>query len=262
MKRKFYVLLILIFFIISVLTVNSYAAPYNFTTSMTASSQTVQASSEVVVTVKVSNLNVGENGINGFTAFISYDGDVFEPLTDSSVEGNNDWVPAYAPGTGKVSLKKTKFVKADEEIMQISLKTKAGLAAGTQGQVKLDNITASNSGDDISSAAVSTTITIGSGTANPPTTTPTPIPITNNVNNVTPLNVTPNNNTNRNTNNSSNRATNNSLSNLTNNQVENKADNDIPYTGTESGSVAKIIIGVILIALIVYIKIERMKDIK
>ena len=261
MKRKFYVLLILIFFIISVLTVNVDATPYNFTTSMTASSQTVQASSEVVVTVKVSNLNVGENGINGFTAFISYDGDVFEPLTDSSVEGNNDWVPAYAPGTGKVSLKKTKFVKADEEIMQISLKTKAGLADGTQGQVKLDNITASNTGDDISSAAVSTTITIGSGTVNPPTTIQKPN--TNNVNNTTPLiinaNVTPNNNTNRNTNNSTNSVANNTVA---NNQVENKADNDMPYTGTDSSSIAKIIIGVILIALIVYIKIERMKDIK
>ena len=40
--------------------------------------------------------------------------------------------------------------------------------------------------------------------------------------------------------------------------VANSADSDMPYTGTDSGALARIIIGVIFIALVIYIKIQRM----
>ena len=142
-----------------------------------------------------------------------------------------------------------------------SLKTKSGLADNTQGEVKLSQITASNSATEITASTVSTMITIGAGVAeppttqNPPTTNPptTTIPI-----NTAPTNVVPNNNTSI-----TNRVVENKTVNNTSNEVENISNNDnIPYTGSESSALSKIIIGVILIALIAYIKIERMKDVK
>jgi hypothetical protein len=244
--------------IISILTVS--ASALSFTTSMTASNQKVTAATEVVVTVKISNLDVGDNGLNSFTANLYYDSDVFESLTDSSIEGLNGWIAAYSSGTGKMTLQKSSFVKSDEEIVQISLKTKSGLADNTQGEVKLSQIIASNSVDEISANSVSTTITISSATSN----TIIEIPTNNTVNNIVEnnvINITPTNNTNTiNTTNNTNETNN---VNITNNViVDNTVENDMPYTGSESSSLSKIIIGIILLAMVAYIKIERMKDIK
>jgi hypothetical protein len=250
---------------ISVLTVK--ASALSFTTTMTASNQKVTSATEVIITVKVSNLDVGDNGINSFSANLYYDSDVFETTTDSSVEGLNGWKAAYAPGTGKLTLQKSSFVKSDEEIMQISLKTKGGLSDNTQGEVKLSQIIASNSVDEISANSVSTTITIASASSsiniipvdNTVNTTNNTVEITpeNNTVSITPINTT--NNTN-NTNNATNITNNiNTTNNITN---DNTVSNNMPYTGSESSSLSKIIIGIILIAMVAYIKIERMKDIK
>lgn len=269
--KKFLVLSLMMMLIISLWPVVATAANYSFTVSMTAKNSKVASGSGVMITVKLSNLNVGENGINSFSAYLSYDTNVFETLTDSSVDGLNGWVPSYTPGTGKVSLYRPTFLKTDEEIMTIELKTKSGLADGTQGEVKLSTIIVSNSSDEIMASPVSTNITIGTETAidpvnpnpvanvtpievNPGNVVPTPVPVVNNAapaNNSTVIGPITNS-----------VPTNNSVS--TNRiQVANESGSDIPYTGTDSNGLAKIIIGVIFISLVIYIKIERMdKEIK
>lgn len=272
-KKRFLIVILLIMFLVtSILSVNVSAADsnYSFTVTMTANNTKVEPGSEVLVAVKVSNLNAGDNGINGFSAILSYDTDLFEPLTESSVDGVDGWKASYEKS--KVQLYKDKYQKTDGEIMQISLKTKADVAVGTQGDIKLSTIKASNSVDEIGTKDVSTSITIGngndSGTVIPINNTPTnnPIPIQPNNNTPqTPVNIVPTNNSIvRNT------TTDNvvdDLSNETNTsngiQVVNESDDDMPYTGTDSDALARIIIGVIFIALVMYIKIERMnKDIK
>lgn len=270
MKKKFLILSLIMMLIITLLSVTATAATYSFTVSMTANNSRVTAGSEVLITVKLSNLNVGENGINSFSAYLSYDTDVFETLTDSSIDGVNGWVPNYTTGTGKVSLYRPTFLKTDEEIMQISLKTKAGLTDGTQGEVKLSTIIVSNSSDEIMASPVSTNITIGSTTSGEPIVTaptnqatpisinatvtpaPTPVPVNNTAAPVNNTTVIPVNNT---------TTTNTQVQNQI--QVVNESGEDMPYTGTDSNALARIIIGVIFIGLVIYIKIERMnKDIR
>ena len=272
-KKRFLIVILLIMFLVtSILSVNVSAADsnYSFTVTMTANNTKVEPGSEVLVAVKVSNLNAGDNGINGFSAILSYDTDLFEPLTESSVDGVDGWKASYEKS--KVQLYKDKYQKTDGEIMQISLKTKADVAVGTQGDIKLSTIKASNSVDEIGTKDVSTSITIGngndSGTVIPINNTPTnnTIPIQPNNNTPqTPVNIVPTNNSIvRNT------TTDNvvdDLSNETNTsngiQVVNESDDDMPYTGTDSDALARIIIGVICISLVMYIKIERMnKEIK
>lgn len=260
MKKKILILSLIIMLIISFIPVVSSAANYSFTVSMTAKNAKVSSGSGVIITVKLSNLNVGENGINSFSAYLSYDTDIFEPLTDSSIDGLNGWVPSYTTGTGKVSLYRPTFLKSDEEIMTIELKTKSGLADGTQGEVKLSTIKVSNSSDEITASPVSTNITIGTeSTQVPVENVVTPIPITpENIVTPTPAvnNTLPVNNTS---------VVNKVANNVTTNKVQvvNKSNNDMPYTGTDSNSLAKIIIGIICLSLVIYLKIERMdKDIK
>ena len=260
MKKKFLILSLIMMLVITLVSTASLAANYSFTASMTANNSKVTAGSEVLITVKLSNLDVGDTGINSFSAYLSYDTDMFETLTDSSIDGCNGWVANYTTGTGKVSLVRPTLLKTDEEIMQISLKTKSGLSDGTQGEIKLSTIIVSNSSDEIGTSPVSTSITIGSGTSpDPVIITPTTNTVPTNttpqpVNIVPPVNNTP-----------VNQPTNNStvifpINNTANVQtpVANSADSDMPYTGTDSGALARIIIGVIFIALVIYIKIQRM----
>lgn len=259
MRSKILILSLIIILILGLLPVTSIAATYSFTTSMTAKNSKVTAGSEVLITVKLSNLNVGDNGINSFSAYLSYDTDVFETLTDSSVDGTNGWVPSYTPGTGKVQLYRQTFLKTDEEIMQISLKTKTDLEDGVQGEVKLSTIIVSNSVDEIMASPVSTSITIGDPeagdpvetnpnntvTIKPPTTNIVPQNIAKPENNTTIIPI------------ENNTTQNNTI------EVVNESDSDMPYTGTDSNALAKIIVGVIFIGLVLYIKIERMnRDIK
>ena len=274
MKRKVFIVLILIITLMSLLTVNVKAA-LSFTTTMTPGSSSIPAATEVVVTVKVSNLEVGDNGINSFSAYLSYSTDVFEPLTESSIDGANGWSTAYSTGTGKVTLQKTSFVKTDEDIMQISLKTKSGLQDGKQGEVKLSQIVASNSVDEITAKNVSTTITIGQAGATPLNPTPT-TPVNNAAPSSNSITIQPTSNTiitptntetnttptplpapvNTNTNTNTNMAPTNTR------VIDNRSSEDMPYTGSmESGAISRIIIGVIFISLAIFIKIERMNDI-
>ena len=260
MKKRFLIILLVMIITLSALTVAIKAVDYSVAVSMTANNSRVSAGNEVLITVKLSNLNVGDNGINGFSAYLSYDTEMFETLTDSSVDGINGWVPNYTPGTGKVSLYRPTFLKTDEEIMQISLKVKSGVADGTQGEVKLSTIIVSNSSDQIMATPVSTMITVGNGTSSdvvqpapsntliiPLNTTPTPVNNTANVTNTAPTNtqIIPVNNTQNNV------------------QVTNESDSDMPYTGNESNALARIIVGVVFIGLVMYIKIVSIdKDIR
>ena len=255
---------------IGLLSVNVKAL--SFTASMEADKTKATAGSEIIITVKVSNLDVGENGINSFSAYLSYNKDVFETLTDSSIDGLNGWMSVYAPASGKITLEKGLFVKADEEIMQISLKLKSDLANGTQGDVKLSQIVASNGTDEISASIISTTITVGDasvidipgegGTQDPPVITPenkVTNTITPTTNTITPTTntITPPTNTIKPANNTTNTQTNNTANAIANETT----GTDIPYTGSDSNALSKIIIGVIFIALAIYIKIEKMKEI-
>ncbi len=262
MKRKFNFVLLVFLLIFSISTIIVNAADLSFTTTMTPSSTSVSDGAEVVVTVSISNLNVGDSGINAFSAYLSYDSDVFEALTDSSVEGLNNWATTYSATSGQILLTKNSFVNSDEDIMQITLKTKEGLEAGTEGTVSLTGILVSNSEDQVSGSNVSTTITVGEGTETEGNTTNTTNviqiePSTNNTN----TGNTDNTNNNANTNNSSNNAAN-SVYNIGSNNNNTPEDKDIPYTGVSGDAFIKIILGVIFIALVIYIKIRKMDELK
>jgi hypothetical protein len=274
MKRKFFILNLIMILVLSLLTVT--ASAYSFTASMTANSQKVTSATEVTITVKVSNLDVGDNGINMITAYLSYDSDVFETITESNIDPLNDWLVAYA-SSGKITLQNRSFVNSDEEVMQITLKTKSDLEENTKGKVELTRIVASNSEAEISANPVSTTVTIGStastgsdGTltiipTNTVDTNTTTLPTTNSsanttilpTNSITPTNTNTNANTNTNT-----VSTNSITTNQDTNNTNTATENNIPYTGSDSNALSKVIIGVILIAMVAYIKIRRMEDIK
>lgn len=272
MKKRF-LHIIIIFCLITVLLIDVVSA-FSLSVFMTPSTTNVEQASEVVIKVKVANLNVGDNGINTFTGNINVDTEVFEPVTTENISAFNNWVSSYVQETGKITLFKTTFVNSDEELFQIKLKTKENISKNS-GTIKIENIIVSNGEDEITASEVSTSISIGnSGVVIGNNTT------TNSTNNQAVYNntssggiqITPTvNNTYSNYANNNNSSNNMAVNNKVNNaSVNNKAANinnnasvtnsDVPYTGTRE-NVRIAIIVILAIAAYIYIKFEKLNNI-
>ena len=262
MKRKILLISLVIMLVIALLINTVNAA--SFIATMTASKTTVAESTEFTVTIKVSNIDAGTNGINSISGIFSYDSKIFEAITSSSISGLNGWQPSYFPDTGKIVLLKTSFTKNDEDVLQVTLKTKAS-TSGKSGVVSFKSVTAANSDTDIQASDISTTITVGNastsiGEGNTSTNTNTPQTI-NTSRPVTNTNVNTNTKTNTNVvNNTITSSTvNTTKSNNSANNVVVKTGSDIPYTGTSDNIMIAIFV-VLAIAGISYFKYESIKD--
>lgn len=240
----------------------------SLTVTMKPSSSSVKEATEFTVKVSVSNLDVGDNGINSLTGYLKYDDQIFESIDEASVEGLNKWKATYDEATGKIELTKSTFVKTSQEVFQIVFKTKTG-TSGKSGSIEFSDINASNSEEKISASDISVsisvtekgddntsdnsitntkTISIGGNTENN-----TANNTSNKVSNNTSNNVTTNNATN----NTSNNATNN-----TSNYTNTTSEDNMPKTGV-SDTLVSLMLGFIVVALVFYIKIEKInKDIQ
>jgi len=258
MKSK--ILKIIIVFMLLVFMCATVVNALSFTASITPSSTTVAEDTEFTVTVKVSNLDVGTNGINALEGFLDYDDKVFQPITESNVEGLNGWTANFFPDNKKVVLTKSTFTKTEENVFQVVFKTKKDIA-GSTGAISYKNIKASNSADEITATDIATQITVGTPATNVPTNS-----TNNNTNNtpgtITPINNANSNNANNNANNSNNTNNNantngdNNISVYNNNIVSNDTVSDIPKTGVED-TLLYIIFSILVVAFIFYIKFER-----
>ena len=261
MKKK--VLKIIIVAIMLMLTYSTIVSALSFTATMVPSSTTVAESKEFMITIKVSNLDVGQNGINALSGYLEYDKNIFEVISDTNIEGYGNWNPTYNASNGKITLTTTSFVKAEESVFQVVFKTKTGVT-GKKGTISFKNIIATNSEQDILAQDVSTIITIGNETANTTNTTNT----TNNQS-IVPIiqtNTTKNNTSTKN--NVVNKSANTTVKNKVNNtsvyvnKTNNVSSGDIPYTGTED-TVMYIMIVIVALSIIFYIKYQKInKDLK
>lgn len=256
-KRILKVTIIMIMFTLVYVTI---ANALSFTATMNPSSTTVAESTEFTVVIKVSNLDVGTNGINSLSGYLKYDKDVFETITSSSIDGLNSWSPEYSSDSDKITLTKSTFVKSEEGVFQVTFKTKSGVS-GQTGKIQFTNVVASNSDSEIQAQDVSTEITIGTVSENVTNATSNnSISLSNKTANIANANVS--NNTTNVTNNTSNTNTNTNKTNTPISSVVNNTPSEITYAGAED-SIVYIIAGVIIIAIVFYIKFEKInKEIK
>lgn len=239
MEKKLFkvvILTILLFFVYT-----NIASAMSFTATMTPSSTNVEASTEFTVSIKVSNLDVGDNGINTLSGTLKYDTSVFETISDSSIDGLNSWSPTFNSENNKITLTKTTFVKNEESVFQITFKTKSGVKDGKTGKIDFTSIKASNSESEITASDISTTITIG----NPDTNT------ANTTNTNTKNNLTTNSKSNTNTN------TNPVVDSFVNSV--NTVGDDIPHTGAEDTLVV-LILAVVIASIVFYVKFEKVSN--
>lgn len=267
MKKKVFSIILMITLIVFSMTMAVSAL--SFTASMTPSNTTVDEATEFTITVKVSNLDVGTNGINSLSGYLKYDTEVFETISESSIEGLNSWTANFDATTGKIALTKNTFVTSTQEVFQITFKTKSDVT-GKSGTISYSNIVASNSESDISATDISTSISVG--TASDTNTTNTTNSISNisvisantvgSTNNTTSNTNVTNNTTNITTNNTTNNTANNSVSSYVNTMTNTTSETDMPDTGVDD-TVLMLIFVAIAVAIVFYIKIEKLnKDMR
>jgi hypothetical protein len=243
MRKKFLKIAIII-----TMLVVAFATVVNalsLTVAMEVTNTTVPEKTEFTVKVKVANLDVGQNGINSINAVLKYDEKIFETVSESSIEGMNGWEAKYDNNTKKITLTKQAFVKTEEDVFNLTLKTKEGVS-GKEGIVELKEINALNSDSTITATDVSVAINVGQVSGNTANTSNT-----GNTQNIITL-TNKANNTSNNTN--TNKAVNNVVNNTNTNNAE-STNTSIPATGVEDGIVF-LIFGAIILAIIVYIRIE------
>lgn len=284
MKKRLYVVVLIVALIFGMLTVTVNAADPDFKVNLNASSTTVSKGNEVTVKLNISDFedNV-DKGINLVSGTMSVDNDVFENLTSDSIKGLNDWKVSFDESTGELECTKLKAITKSQDICEITLAVKSDTTS-TAGEIELSNLTASDSDEKLNANDSSVEISIGtartsgntSRTANTSSrisnktntdteNTNTENEVNTNTNSTRVIRSTTNTNTNtddESTNSSTNNSTDNSSrginANTNNSNVENKStDDEMPNTGLDD-SIVKAIILVALFGLFGYIKVKSL----
>lgn len=160
-------------------TTTDTAADYSFKFNVTANTSTLKPGDEVTITLGLSNINVGENGINTLQGVLSYDDAVFEKVTSSDISSQNNWTITYndeetdRQGTF-LAVILSGGVKETQTIGTIKLKVKENITAKST-QIKFTQITSSEGTTLVNETdkTISLSIQSGNTTGNTNTTTNT-----------------------------------------------------------------------------------------
>lgn len=255
MREKKFILLGTIIFIIMLVTTNVYATETGtFKASATASSTKLKPEEETTITVAVSDINMGEDGINALEGYVEYDRNVFEEIKSSSIQSLNNWTTTYNDEDGNLngkflSVNLSAGVKENTQIFTIKFKAKKDIKETTSTKINFKDLT-SNDGTNLINAGTKTVeLTVDVPKDEPQK------PSTDNENKIeNPTNS--GNNTNKPTNTPTNTITN----------AAEKADNTksgtkLPKTGKSTVLIILLLVGVVSLV-IVSIKNRNMRGIK
>ena len=177
MKRGFIFTIIITLIIMVVATMlmgtGVKAASSSFSASVTASQKTLNPGDTVTITLGISDINMGSDGINTVEGTLSYDSAIFETVSSSNIQSLNNWSTTYNEGTGKfLSVMLGDGVKSNTQIFSITLTVKAS-ATETTATVSLKDITSNNGTDLVSAGTKSAKVTIASAETSTETNTTT-----------------------------------------------------------------------------------------
>lgn len=136
-----------------------------FTTSVKASTNhlfnvtvepevvTLKPGEEVTISINLSDINMGKDGINTLEGMIKYDKNVLEEITSSSIQSFNNWSTTYNDGdnslNGKfLAVKIGSGEKQNTKILSVTFKAKQSIEKETTTQIEFTELT-SNDGTDL-----------------------------------------------------------------------------------------------------------------
>lgn len=167
--KKLTIIGIMISVIVILITLSNAASTSIFKASLTSSTTTLKPGEEVTVTILVSDINMGDNGINTLEGKISYDKNIFEEVKSSAIQSLNNWATTYnderSTLNGKfLAVNLSSGVKESTKIFSVKFKVKSDISETTETQIVFDNITSNDGVDliDIGTKSVKLTINVES----------------------------------------------------------------------------------------------------
>ena len=136
MKRKILAIIMIIFMITILGTINSLAAG-NIELNVQGETTVKDTEKTIELTLSLGSFTEIEEGIPlGYQGTLEYDENLFEGIT---VEGLNGWTVNYENST-KVFMGETDTAKANTQIAKITLTLKDGVTPGTSGTINFSDI--------------------------------------------------------------------------------------------------------------------------
>lgn len=164
MKKKIIGMLIII--LIIMIGTSVQAVDNTFKASVNPTSKVLKSGEEIEITISVSDINMGDNGINTLEGTIEYDKNIFETVTSNNIKSLNNWTTTFndenSTLNGKfLAVNLASGIKEDMNIFSVKLKVKSNATNGTT-QIKFKDITSNNSIDLINVGTKAVDITIKS----------------------------------------------------------------------------------------------------
>lgn len=129
------------------LAVVSNAASAKLQTSI--SSEKIQPGKEVVVVVKIEDVDAVSRGFNALTGILEYDTNVFETVQSKDFKMLNNWdAIIYNPSNKMFATAKAEGIKTGEAIFELTLKAKSDVEAGDY-TIKIKDFTVSEGIEDV-----------------------------------------------------------------------------------------------------------------
>lgn len=193
MKKSIVIMFVAIILIIGMVTPVFAAPTFNFYCSYSTKTTGVALTREITFIYSVNDFKEfanqsdgGQNGINVLRAVLEYDSEVFEPIEinktadgkyngiktttsdgGKAIEAIGNWTGlTYNPETQKIVVEASKFINAEDEVLEITLKVKPTAKLGNT-TVTLKEIEGSDQVKDIYPSSVSKTVEIIDATGEP-----------------------------------------------------------------------------------------------
>lgn len=136
--------------LIIVFIMSTVYATTTFTAKLESNKSVIKAGEEVEVVLKLEGFTENEKGINVLLGTIDYDKNIFEKLEENDIELLQYWnSPMYNSENGKIILEANEFIDTPHNVLKIKLKVKENIEANTTTEVKVKEISASDSQTDI-----------------------------------------------------------------------------------------------------------------
>ena len=162
----------IIFAIIALSTIVKAESTNTFKASATANTTTLKPGEEITITIGVSDINMGANGINTLEGTIKYDKTIFEEIKSSSIQSLNGWTTTYndenSTLNGKfLAVNLSTGTKENTQVFSVKFKVKADIDETKETQIDFENITSNDGTDLISVGTKSVKLTINVEKTNP-----------------------------------------------------------------------------------------------
>lgn len=163
--KKVILILLMLIVLTTISTISLADTSMSFKATLSPTSKTLKPGEEIEISVNVSDIDMGEYGINALEGTLKYDKEIFETVKSSNIQSKNNWTVTY---NDENSTKNGKFlaanlssgVKENTTILTVTLKVKTTLNQSKTTLIYFEDITSNNGTDLVNPGTKTVNVTI------------------------------------------------------------------------------------------------------